>query len=92
MIFFVSDSYGNIPTTELFYQTMLTRIKPVGRGKQSRNEGKQREKDKTAEPKTKEAKGKEAKKGRTGMGTGILVASRPRDEGIVWGKPLPNFV
>ena len=29
--FFVSDSYGNIPTTELFYQTMLTRIKPVGR-------------------------------------------------------------
>ena len=47
---------------------------------------------KKAEPKTREAKGKEAKKGRTGMGTGTLVASRLRDERIVWGKPLPNFV
>ena len=55
-------------------------------------EGSKKKNGKKAEPKTRQAKEKEAKKGRTGMGTGTLVASRLGDERIVWGKPLPNFV
>ena len=54
-------------------------------------EGSKKKNGKKAEPKTRQAKEKEAKKGRTGMGTGTLVASRLRDELVVWGKPLPIF-
>ena len=65
--FFVSDSYGNIPTTERFYQTMLTRIKPVGRGrdwgKQSQNGGKQKEKWQKSRTKNKAGQRKRSKKG-----------------------------
>ena len=47
----------------------------------SRRKGSKRKRGKKAEPKTREAKEKAAKTGRTGMGTGTLVASAPATSG-----------